>query len=704
VAVVLSESFNNLTDAPWLNPSSLTIVAGGRTGTCAQVQFGGGGNYFIPSANESDYVTWGFAWKVSAVGSIAIPIVSMRSDSNGTQHLTFMLTTAGAIEVRRGSTTGTVIGTTAATGLVTANTWAFIEFRARLHDTLGFVIIRVNGTEQLNLPATQDTKNGGGKTTIDTLTLNNVNTITSLFDDMYAATGSGETFKGEPPWPPGSGNLTRADLRLLSSGVPIARMAQMTIGVLTRLGFTEARVTQHELRAVIRTCNKVWLYVGTGTQPFTSDYRIPVPLMVWNGTEMRHAMQISTWDGTEFTHPICPEPPPPFDGCFELLTEPFNNLTAWTEMIGTPTIVTGRTGSGVELEGSSGDAIFYSIPTISQTNTLTMGFAWKATQNLERVICQFQSEGVVHLELASNESGVINVRRGSPTGTILASTPSGTYTTNTWYYIEWQAKLNNMTGFVKLRINGTLLVSLTNIDTRNGPSKLQFDRVAIGTSHTQVITLDDLYLSSGAGCAFWGEQNYILTEPFNNMTAWRLGNASIVAGGRNGNGLLLPNGGGSLVFDIPAASRSETVTVGFAFRTSIIGIQAPLIEFRSDSSGVRHGMLTIEADNSFKWWRSVAPGGTTLLTSAAGLVVVDTWYYVEMQYKLNDTNGSVIVRLNETNIMSGTGLDTKNGGTETTISMIYLTNITGPSPNTIIDDLYVSTGPDPRFRGDLHLT
>ena len=112
---VLRDPFENL--AAWTGSTTgCSIVAGGRNGNCLQVSTtaGGGTQTPFPVAAESEYVTWGFAWKVATIagGTGSRFLTALRSDAGATAHLTFLCLVTGAIEVRRGSTTvGPVIGT-----------------------------------------------------------------------------------------------------------------------------------------------------------------------------------------------------------------------------------------------------------------------------------------------------------------------------------------------------------------------------------------------------------------------------------------------------------------------------------------------------------------------------------------------------------------------------------------------------------------
>jgi hypothetical protein len=391
--------------------------------------------------------------------------------------------------------------------------------------------------------------------------------------------------------------------------------------------------------------------------------------------------------------------------CNLLLEDPFDNLTAWTEIGGTPAIVSGRNGTGVEFEGATTDAIFYSISSAVQSNTLTMGFAWKVSDISERVICQFQSEGVVHVELATNASGGFNVRRGSPTGTIIASSSSGLYSINTWYYLEIQTKLHNAAGFATVRLNDSQIINLSGLDTRNGPTKAEFDRIAVGTSHTRIMTVDDLYISTGAGCIFQNDHvppAPILMEPFNNFSFWTNSGGSISGSGRTGNCARLGSFA-QIYHSISAINQSSTMLVGFALKLSVAStVDRQICQFRSDSNVTTHGELHYSGDTDKRlyWIRGTSGSGVTLGQSATNIMSLDTWYYVEVKVFLHDTLGTLEVRLNDTTIINLINQDTKAGGTSTKFDRLFL----GTTPNTLdqfYDDLYIKMGPGSTFKGSI---
>jgi hypothetical protein len=188
---VLLENFTSVAD--W--GAGISSVAGGRTGNAGQVSGSSTAAYTIGAPNESAVLTIGFAYKVNTLAA-ARTFLTLASDSGVANHTTFQVNTDGSLVARLGSAVGTALGTTAA-GLITINTWYYLEAQVVLHDTTGTLKLRLNGTTVLDL-AGIDTKFGGTKTVFDTVRLAGGGSgATSNFDDLYITTGPGAPFKGD---------------------------------------------------------------------------------------------------------------------------------------------------------------------------------------------------------------------------------------------------------------------------------------------------------------------------------------------------------------------------------------------------------------------------------------------------------------------------------------------------------------------------
>jgi hypothetical protein len=190
----------------------------------------------------------------------------------------------------------------------------------------------------------------------------------------------------------------------------------------------------------------------------------------------------------------------------DVLFEPFANFTfaPWT-LAGTPTIVAGRNGTGAQFAGSSAIAT-YTIPSLSESDTVTVGFAWRATSiavnpNIMRL--SSDAAATFHDTLVVLGTGALRFNRG--TSTPLDTSAAGLITTATWYYIEVQAKLHDTAGTATVRLNGTPVIALTGIDTKNAGTKTVFDSVALVGAGSTTQLFDDLYITTGAGATFKGD-------------------------------------------------------------------------------------------------------------------------------------------------------------------------------------------------------
>ena len=190
----------------------------------------------------------------------------------------------------------------------------------------------------------------------------------------------------------------------------------------------------------------------------------------------------------------------------------------------------------------------------------------------------------------------------------------------------------------------------------------------------------------------------VLSEPFKDFTTntWTLAGVPTLVPGRTGAAASLASSSAELTWTIPSGDRSEYVTVGFAWKFSpSLAANSNMCELRSDSAATRHGNLFATSTGALTYGRDT----TALATSAAGAVTAGTWYYVELQVRLHDSAGSVIVKVNGVEKINSTGLDTKNAGTSTTFDQLRLAN---SGTNTVLyDDLYVTTGAAATFKGDI---
>jgi hypothetical protein len=169
------------------------------------------------------------------------------------------------------------------------------------------------------------------------------------------------------------------------------------------------------------------------------------------------------------------------------------------------------------------------------------------------------------------------------------------------------------------------------------------------------------------------------------------------AGGRNGtNGLKLAGATEFFARNVPAL---DEYFVGVAFRLQALTTTVDVLEFNEGATN--HVRVTILANGSVQ----VSRNGTTLGTSAAGLVLVGSYSFLEAHAVIDDAAGVIDVSLDGVVIaaLSLTSQDTQNGGT----GVINEIRFHGTTDIIFFDDIYVcdSTGSAPQngMLGNTHI-
>lgn len=134
------------------------------------------------------------------------------------------------------------------------------------------------------------------------------------------------------------------------------------------------------------------------------------------------------------------------------------------------------------------------------------------------------------------------------------------------------------------------------------------------------------------------------------------------------------------------ATPSADVTVGLGVRAANLVSSEPQIRFYGDwtgSNGTLHVTVWMNSSGKLEARRNGTTG--TLLATGTTTLSTGTWYYLEARVTVADSGGRVQVWLNGSLEIDFTG-DTKNAGTASTITAVYVNNTTG---NTLSSDFYV---------------
>lgn len=162
----------------------VTIVAGRNGNAMALNGTGTAVGYNLPTADQTDMLSVGFALKSPAVASSGEDVVlSFRSDAGATGHGQLSVDATGALILRTGTGLLTTVITTAANS-VTAGLWSYVEMAMKMHDTVGTAAVRVNGGTPI-VATGIDSKNGGTKTVYDQVRFHVAVSVKPTLDDLY---------------------------------------------------------------------------------------------------------------------------------------------------------------------------------------------------------------------------------------------------------------------------------------------------------------------------------------------------------------------------------------------------------------------------------------------------------------------------------------------------------------------------------------
>ena len=157
----------------------------------------------------------------------------------------------------------------------------------------------------------------------------------------------------------------------------------------------------------------------------------------------------------------------------------------------------GRHGASLRITGSTGTSTnSFSQASCPNTATGYIGFAMRHSilptsdgNSRQAGFVKVLDAGNGQASLAIDTNGHITAWRGDsiPFGSLLG-TSTYTLKPNVWYYIEWKITINNTTGVSEVRVNGTVILSLTSQNTRGTGSNNFFNAVGLGCFATQGAT------------------------------------------------------------------------------------------------------------------------------------------------------------------------------------------------------------------------
>lgn len=142
--------------------------------------------------------------------------------------------------------------------------------------------------------------------------------------------------------------------------------------------------------------------------------------------------------------------------------------------------------------------------------------------------------------------------------------------------------------------------------------------------------------------------------------------------GRTGNGVSF---GGATAFPLPK-TYSEII-VGFAFKRGNTNIE--IIRLKDSANAIN---ITLDCSSVGILGCKIRNGAVYYST---GYALTPSWCYIEVKTKIHDTSGYVIIRVDGTEVLNVSNIDTC---INSSYPNIYIIEFTG-APYSVIDDLYV---------------
>lgn len=174
----------------------------------------------------------------------------------------------------------------------------------------------------------------------------------------------------------------------------------------------------------------------------------------------------------------------------------------WTTFAGTIQGSTVRNGVGA-LSLQQDVVHRFTNPAGAQANGI-QGFGFRIpTAGTTRNFSDFLDSGTVQVSLHVENDNTLTVKRN---GSTIIGQSAVTVSSNTWYWVEWKVVINNTTGSAEVRLNGAVVINVTNVDTQHTVnatySQIGLDGITPGT------LFDDYYFADGSS-TFLGDSKVV---------------------------------------------------------------------------------------------------------------------------------------------------------------------------------------------------
>jgi len=176
-----------------------------------------------------------------------------------------------------------------------------------------------------------------------------------------------------------------------------------------------------------------------------------------------------------------------------------NLVGGWVVSGGTLLTATGRDGVSQGFTTNNGSGMLKLSMPAAQSTTI-LGAAWQVagalfgSTTIPGVTVYGDTGATAHLTVNWDGAGRIQLRRGSASGTVIATSTHTPITSGTWHYVELKCTIADSGGTAIVHLDGVEVINFTG-DTKNAGTNTTVDAVSLSGSSNGI--MDDMYLCDG---------------------------------------------------------------------------------------------------------------------------------------------------------------------------------------------------------------
>lgn len=144
----------------------------------------------------------------------------------------------------------------------------------------------------------------------------------------------------------------------------------------------------------------------------------------------------------------------------------------------------------------------------------------------------------------------------------------------------------------------------------------------------------------------------------------------------------------SITMITPTFTAQDTWIIGFGMYHDQVTTSQPVPLLIRDGTTVQCS-VALSVTGELQFYRgSASAGGTLLFTTSGAKIRCGIWQYIEVKVKINNSTGTIDIRVNGVSVLSQTGVNTRNGAANQATNFA-LQSSPAAADHTTVDDLYV---------------